>query len=99
MSDLGENMVDVGVHKALLVSVLSHPQDLGGHGRKRWDGDVHVVPGGHGEEGGDLDIQAVETQVLRPWAPSRGHTEISLRTKKRFTKVTWQDVCSDVMCS
>ena len=47
------------------MSVLGHPQDLGGHGRQGWDGDVHVVPGGHGEQGGDL---------------SRGHTEVSLRT-------------------
>lgn len=59
--DLGESVVDVGVHKALLVSVLGHPQDLGGHIREGWDGDVHVVPGGHGKQGGDLGIQAVET--------------------------------------
>lgn len=63
-SDLGENMVDVGVHKALLVSVLGHPQDLGGHCRDRWDGDVHVVPGGHGKQGGDVGIRAVETSGL-----------------------------------
>lgn len=54
-------MVDVGVHKALFVSVLGHPQDLGGHGRDRWDSDVHVVPGGHREQGGDLDVRAVKT--------------------------------------
>lgn len=46
-SNLGENMVDIRVHQSLLVSVLGHPQDLGGDGRERWDGDVHVVSRGH----------------------------------------------------
>lgn len=50
VSNLGENMVDIWIHKALLVSVLGHPQDLGGNSRERWDGDVHVVPAGHGEQ-------------------------------------------------
>lgn len=81
--DLGESVVDVGVHEALLVSVLGHPQDLGGHGGERWDGDVHVVPGGHGEQGGDLGAQAVETSGLWPRARSRGHAEVSLRTDAR----------------
>lgn len=75
-------MIDVRVHEALLVSVLSHPQDLRCHGRERWDGDVHVVPSGHGEQGGDLSIQAVETCSLQPRAHGRGHTEISLRTEE-----------------
>ena len=39
------------------MSVLGHPQDLGGHGRQWWDGDVHVVPGGHGEQAGDARTQ------------------------------------------
>lgn len=62
--NLGKNMVDVGVHKALLVSVLGHPQDLWGHSRERRDGDVHVVPCGHGQQGGDLCVQAVDTSSL-----------------------------------
>lgn len=80
--DLGENMVDVWVHNALLVSVLGHPQDFGDHIRERWDGYVHVVPCGHGEQRGDLGIQAVETSSLQPWPHSRGHTMVSLRTEK-----------------
>lgn len=71
-------MVDVGVHKALLVSVLSHPQDFRGHGRDRWNSDVHVVPGWHGEQGWDLDIRI--TQVH-----GRGHTDVILRTDSRST--------------
>lgn len=98
-SDLGENMVDVGVHKALLVSVLGHPQDLGGHCRDRWDGDVHVVPGGHGKQGGDVGIRAVETSGLWPWTHSRRHTDISLRTDSRSTLVIRRDVWSGLMCS
>lgn len=62
------------------MSVLGHPQDLRCHGRERWDGDVHVVPSGHGEQGGDLGIQAVETCSLQPRAYGRGRTEVSLRT-------------------
>lgn len=57
-------MVDIGVHKALLVSVLGHPQHLRGHCRKRRDGDVHVVPGWHGEQRGDLGMQDVGTSGL-----------------------------------
>lgn len=98
-SDLGESVVDVGVHKAPLVSVLGHPQDLGGHGRERWDGDVHVVPGGHGEQGGDLGVQAVETSGLWSQAHRRGHTEVSLRTESGSTLVSWRHVWSGVTCS
>lgn len=101
--DLGESVVDVGVHKALLVSVLSHPQDLGGHGGERWDGDVHVVPGGHGEQGGDLGVQAVETSGLGPRARSRGRAEVSLRTRRKtrrfYNSVTWRDASSGLTCS
>lgn len=57
-------MEDIGVHEALFVSVLSHTQDLRGHSRERRDGDVHVVPGGHGEQGGDLGVQSVKTSCL-----------------------------------
>lgn len=46
------------------MSVLSHTQDLRGHSRERRDGDVHVVPGGHGEQGGDLGVQSVKTSCL-----------------------------------
>lgn len=69
-------MVDVRVHKALPVSVLGHPQDLGGQRRERRDGEVHVVPGGHGEQRGDLGTRR------------RGGAEVRLRTDETF-HFTW----------
>lgn len=82
-SNLGENMVDVWVHKALLVSVLGHPQDFGGNGGERWDGDVHVVPGRHREQRGDLGVNVVETFSLWAWV----HSRVTLRTDDAFTFV------------
>lgn len=43
-------MEDVWVHQSLLVTVLGYSQHLGRDGGQRWGGDVHVVPGGHGQE-------------------------------------------------
>lgn len=57
--DLAEHMVDVGVHEALLVPVFGHSQDLRGNRRESRDGDVHVAPGGHGQQRGDLGIKAL----------------------------------------
>lgn len=94
-------MVDVGVHQALLVSVLGNPQDLGGGGRERWDGNVHMVPGGHGEQGGDLCIRALEISILWPQVHSRGPTQVSLRTQggvgmfnQVYCQIPHQPICS-----
>lgn len=93
-SNLGENMVDIRVHKALFVSVLGHPQDLGGNGRERWDSDVHVVPGGHWEQWGDLGVHAVENFSLRPWL----HSRVTLRTDDALTFVSCWRLSSGSMC-
>ena len=47
---LRQHVEDVGVHQPLLVPVLGHSQHLGRDRRQGWGGDVHVVPGGHGQE-------------------------------------------------
>lgn len=78
-ADLGENVVDAGVHQAIPVPVLGDPQDLWRHGGERRNGDVHVVPGWHVEQGGDSGSRAA---ALRPRG---GHTEVSLRRESRLT--------------
>lgn len=47
---LGQDMEDVGIHQPFFVPVLSHSQHLWCHRGQGWGGDVHMVPGWHGQE-------------------------------------------------
>lgn len=52
-SYLGQDVEDVGVHEPLLVPMLGYSQHLGCDGGQGRGGDVHVAPGGHGQQARD----------------------------------------------
>lgn len=70
---LRQDVEDVGVHQPLLVPVLGHSQHLRRNRGQGWGGDVHVVPGGHGQEARDwLDSANLAPLSFSELAARRG---------------------------